>query len=150
MVLGFASYQLQQCEIVPRAFCCCRFVTWGVKHMKMWEYSGQREQVYRSRRCAWGGAAPQDVLCAEFLPSFLDQGISSVSKPCTVGTFLLLFHCRVSCVHVTGCTSVQNLAGGSHMTLSSLSPEISPLFYTMSAVQPSTEACSCHRLVTIG
>eukprot|EP00892_Ulva_mutabilis_P002986 jgi/Ulvmu1/12689/UM094_0047.1 len=58
-----------------------RFVTFGMKHVKMWEYCGRPGQLFRDRNCAWAGAAAQDVLCAVFLPARVDHSIDHMTEP---------------------------------------------------------------------
>jgi len=61
-----------------------RFVTHGVKHIKMWEYTGRAGQLYRPQSCAWAGAEAQDVLCAAFLPPGVDRSVDELTQPVEV------------------------------------------------------------------
>lgn len=84
-----------------------RFVTYGMKHAKMWEYSGRAGQLFRPQSCAWAGAAPQDVLCAAFLPPEVDGSVDALGLPvevrapaCRIYTYRI--SCRYTCHTSTG------------------------------------------------
>ena len=69
-----------------------------MKHAKMWEYTGRPGQLFRPQNCAWAGAAPQDVLCAAFLPCCVDGSVDAMADP--VQVFLLSISCAsFLCLH---------------------------------------------------
>lgn len=69
----------RHCHEYPRNK-LCRFVTYGMKHAKLWERSDAGKGVFYGRACAWAGAAPRDVLCAVFLPSCLHGAAARIAE----------------------------------------------------------------------
>lgn len=55
------------------------FVTYGVKHLKLWARGDQPKQLFTAHLCAWSGAEPRDILCAAFLPAGLEEGLDRIS-----------------------------------------------------------------------
>lgn len=57
-----------------------RFVTYGMKHVKIWDkITGDKVQLFRCRSCAWAKAQPQDTLSAMFLPQGLEASIAQIA-----------------------------------------------------------------------
>ena len=79
-----------------------RFVTYGIKHLKLWALQRDPQQMFAAYTCSWGGAPPQDVLCAVFLPPGLEDGVGAISRSNKVHARLLSAPLRLRRPRVCG------------------------------------------------